>query len=402
MELVLVFFALVAGLAAGWVFGQKDVSRMREKLAGTEKELTAIQVQAAEREKSATNEKKFYDQSLEVMKAEFEMLATAALKGNRDEFLKDAEGKVKPLKDALDKLEKETKAMENKRAEAYGELSAQIEGMVTASDGMRKSSEQMQTLLKGSNQVRGNWGELLLRNVVEFSGMEEHVHFEEQVTSGDGKQRPDMVIRLPGGAGIPVDSKCPFAAFQLAKEETEVSRVQELMEEHEAAVRTHVNTLSRKDYSEAVKGDVDFTVMFMPGDHLLEAALAINPKLHEDALNKRILITNPVTLVALLRTVRIYWRQEETDRNSRQISDAARELYERATVWSKHVTKIGKELGSAVDAYNDSVGSWERRITPAFKKLDQLKVVGPKTSELEKNQSTPIEIEPKVRSFPGL
>ena len=402
MELVLVSFALVVGLAAGWFFGQKDVSRVREKLAGTEKELTAIQAQAVEREKSATNEKTFYNQSLEAMKAEFSMLATAALKGNRDEFLKDAEGKVKPLKDALDKLEKETKAMENKRAEAYGELSAQIEGMVTASDGMRKSSEQMQTLLKGSNQVRGNWGELLLRNVVEFSGMEEHVHFEEQVTSGDGKQRPDMVIRLPGGAGIPVDSKCPFAAFQLAKEATEVSRVQELMEEHEAAVRTHVNTLSRKDYSEAVKGDVDFTVMFMPGDHLLEAALAINPKLQEDALNKRILITNPVTLVALLRTVRIYWRQEETDRNSRQISDAARELYERATVWSKHVAKIGKELGSAVDAYNDSVGSWERRVSPAFKKLDQLKVVGSKTSELEKNQSTPVEIEPKVRSFPGL
>ena len=125
------------------------------------------------------------------------------------------------------------------------------------------------------------------------------------------------------------------------KEETEASRVRELMEEHEAAVRSHVNTLSRKDYSDAVKGDVDFTVMFMPGDHLLEAALVINPKLQEDALNKRILITNPVTLVALLRTVRIYWRQEETDRNSRQISDAARELYERATNWSKHVTKIG-------------------------------------------------------------
>ena len=140
----------------------------------------------------------------------------------------------------------------------------------------------------------------------------------------------------------------------------------------------------------------------MPGDHLLEAALAINPRLQEDALNKRSLIKKPVTLVALLRPVRIYWRQEETDLNSRQISDAARELYERATVWSKHVTKIGKELGSAVDAYNDSVGSWERRITPAFKKLDQLKVVGPQSSALEKIQSIPIEIEQKVRSFPGL
>ena len=401
MELVLVFFALVAGLAAGWFLGQKDVSRMREKLAVAENGLTAIQAQVAEREKSTVNEKQFYDQSLEAMKAEFEMLATTALKGNRDEFLKDAEGKVKPLKDALDKLEKETKAMEDKRAVAYGSLSQQVKELVTASDGMRKSSEQMQTLLKGSNQVRGNWGELLLRNVVEFSGMEEHVHFEEEATSGDGKQRPDMVIRLPGGAGIPVDSKCPFAKFQQAKEETEASRVQALMEDHEAAVRAHVNTLSRKDYSEAVKGDVDFTVMFMPGDHLLEAALTINPKLQEDALNKRILITNPVTLVALLRTVRIYWRQEETDRNSRQISEAARLLYERATVWSTHVTKIGKGLGSAVRAYNESVGSYEGRMRPMLEKLDELKVPGSKTTELEKSQSTPAEIEENIRNLPG-
>ena len=401
MEIVSVVFALVAGLAAGWFLGQKEVSRMREKLAVAENELTAIQAQATEREKSVTNEKGFYNQSLKAMKVEFETLATAALKGNRDEFLRDAEGKVKPLKDALDKLDKETKAMEETRAKAYGSLSEQIKGLVTASDGMRKSSEQMQTLLKGSNQVRGNWGELLLRNVVEFSGMQEHVHFEEQVTSGDGKQRPDMVIRLPGGAGIPVDSKCPFSAFQQAKEETEASGVRELMEEHEAAVRSHVNTLSRKDYSDAVKGDVDFTVMFMPGDHLLEAALVINPKLQEDALNKRILITNPVTLVALLRTVRIYWRQEETDRNSRQISDAARELYERATKWSKHVTKIGKGLGSAVKAYNESVGSYEARMRPMLEKLDQLKVVGSKTSEAEERESTPVEIEQNIRNLPG-
>jgi DNA recombination protein RmuC len=210
-----------------------------------------------------------------------------------------------------------------------------------------------------------------------------------------------MVIRLPGGAGIPVDSKCPFSAFQQAKEETEALRVRELMEEHEAAVRAHVNTLSRKDYSEAVKGDVDFTVMFMPGDHLLEAALTINPKLQEDALNKRILITNPVTLVALLRTVRIYWRQEETDRNSRKISEAARLLYERATVWSTHVTKIGKGLGSAVKAYNESVGSYEGRMRPMLEKLDELKVPGSKTTELEKSQSTPAEIEENIRNLPG-
>ena len=390
MEFVSIFFALVAGLAAGWFLAQKDVSRMREKLAGAE-------AQAAEREKSATNEKEFHSQSLKAMKAEFETLATAALKGNRDEFLRDTEGKVKPLKDALKKLDDETKAMEQKRAEAYGSLSAQITGLVTASDGIRKSSEQMQTLLKGSNQVRGNWGELLLRNVVEFSGMEEHVHFEEQPTSGDGKQRPDMIIRLPGGAGIPVDSKCPFSAFQQAKEETEALRVRELMEEHEAAVRAHVNTLSRKDYSEAVDGDIDFTVMFMPGDHLLEAALAINPKLQEDALSKRILITNPVTLVALLRTVRIYWRQEDLDRNTKQLTAISLEFYDRAAKWMEDVTRLGKHLGIAIDTYNESVGSYETRLRVSADKLNQHVETDTKKRVLAEKSTTPAFIEKSVR-----
>ncbi|MEE3203485.1 MAG: DNA recombination protein RmuC [Acidobacteriota bacterium] len=390
MEFVSIFFALVAGLAAGWFLAQKDVSRMREKLAGAE-------AQAAEREKSATNEKEFHSQSLKAMKAEFETLATAALKGNRDEFLRDTEGKVKPLKDALKKLDDETKAMEQKRAEAYGSLSAQITGLVTASDGIRKSSEQMQTLLKGSNQVRGNWGELLLRNVVEFSGMEEHVHFEEQPTSGDGKQRPDMIIRLPGGAGIPVDSKCPFSAFQQAKEEAEVSRQRELMEEHELAVRTHVNALNRKDYSEAVDGDIDFTVMFMPGDHLLEAALAINPKLQEDALSKRILITNPVTLVALLRTVRIYWRQEDLDRNTKQLTAISLEFYDRAAKWMEDVTRLGKHLGIAIDTYNESVGSYETRLRVSADKLNQHVETDTKKRVLAEKSTTPAFIEKSVR-----
>ena len=272
--------------------------------------------------------------------------------------------------------------------------------MVDVAGGMLKSSENMQTLLKGSSQVRGNWGEYLLRNVVEFAGMKEHVHFDEQLTISDGS-RPDMIIRLPGGTGIPVDSKCPFASFQEAKEETDPSRVRKLMEAHANAVRKHVEGLSRKDYSAAIEGDIDFTVMFMPGDHLLEAALAVDPKLQDEALRERILITNPVSLVALLRTVRIYWRQEETDRNSRKIVEAASELYDRTIVWMEHVGKIGKGLSSAVDAHNKSVGSWERRIVPAGKKLQELKVPGSENNALDDDKSAPSRIEQDLRKLPG-
>ena len=175
--------------------------------------------------------------------------------------------------------------MEKARATAYGSLNGQIEAMMEAAKGMSQSSEDMQALLKGSSQVRGNWCELLLRNVVEFAGMEEHVHFDLQKTDADGL-RPDMVIRLPGGAGIPVDSKCPLGSFQQAREESDPERVRGLMTKHAKAVRKHVDDLRRKDYSGALDDPIDFTVMFMPGDHLLESALEVEPTLQDDALQQ--------------------------------------------------------------------------------------------------------------------
>ena len=394
MEFVAALSALVAGLLAGWFLGQKQFFRAREELA-------VLKAQAEEQEKSAAREKEFFEHSISEMKTKFLGMAQTALQANNEQFLQNTEVKLKPLADTLKVLQETTGAMEKKREQAYGQLSEQIKGMVDAAGGMRKSSEEMQTLLKGSSQVRGNWGESLLRNVVEFAGMEEHVHFDLQTTSSDGS-RPDMIIRLPGGAGIPVDSKCPFASFQQAKEETDPSRVRLLMEDHANAIRKHVDELSRRDYSTAIEGDIDFTVMFMPGDHLLEAALAVNPKLQDEALRKRILITNPVSLVALLRTVRIYWRQEETDRNSRQIAEAARELYERTAVWMEHVGKIGKGLNSVVDAHNKSVGSWERRIVPAGKKLQQLNVPGTENNALDDGKSAPSRIDQDLRELPSV
>ena len=142
--------------------------------------------------------------------------------------------------------------------------------------------------------------------------------------------------------------------------------------------------------------------MFMPGDHLLEAALAVDPELQDEALKKKILITNPVSLVALLRTVRVYWRQEETDRNAQKIADAARELYERTAVWMEHVGKIGRGLKSAVEAHNRSVGSWERRVVPAGKKMKELRVPGTDNKPLDDNKIAPAEIEEELRDLPGL
>ncbi len=161
-------------------------------------------------------------------------------------------------------------------------------------------------------------------------------------------------------------------------------------------------TVGRKDYSASIEGDIDFTVMFIPGDHLLEAALAVAPQLQDEALRKRILIVNPVSLVALLRTVRIYWRQEETDRNSREIAEAARDLYDRTAVWMEHLGRIGKGLNSAVAAYNKSVGSWVGRVVPAGKKLQKLNISGPGTKALDDGKSAPTHIDEDLRELPGI
>ncbi len=394
MDFIAAIFALIAGLFAGWFLAQKRSSGVRE-------ELSVLKAQAKEQKQSSDREKEFFEKSLAEMKSQFLGAAQTALRANNEQFLQNTEIKIKPLSDALKALQEKTGDLEKKRENAYGQLSEQIKGMKDAAAGMLKSSESMSSLLKGSSQVRGNWGEQLLRNVVEFSGMVEHVHFSQQTTVED-RRRPDMIIKLPGGAGIPVDSKCPFAAFQQAKDATDPAQARSFMEAHAKAIRKHFTDLSGKDYSSSIQGEIDFTVMFMPGDHLLEAALAVDPGLQDEALRKKVLITNPVSLVALLRTVRVYWRQEETDRNAQKIADAARELYERTATWMEHVGKIGKGLKTAVEAHNRSVGSWERRVAPAGKKMRDLKVQGTELKSLDDSKVGPSEIDEDLRDLPGL
>lgn len=409
MDLLTSLFALVAGLLGGWFISQRksaanladEQERTNEALEGEQEareRLAALEAQTVEREKSVEREKEFFAKSLEEMGDKFKVMAQSALKANNDQFLQNTDVKLKPLSDALKALEDKTGELEEKRTKAYASIEEQIKGMKDAAVVMMKSSEQMQTLLKGSSQVRGNWGELLLRNVVEFSGMEEHVHFNEQTATSDG-QIPDMIVRLPGGAGIPVDSKCPFDSYELARNESDPEKVRELMTKHAKAVKSHVVELGRRDYSGTVEGDIDFTIMFMPGDHLLEAALAIDPGLQDEAMRKKILITNPVSLVALLRTVRIYWRQEETDRNAQQIADAARTLFERCCTWMEHVGKIGKGLKSSIEAHNKAVGSWQRNIVPAGKRLKDLKLEGTDRKSLDDSKMAPAEITEELREL---
>ena len=320
-------------------------------------------------------------------------VARDALKDNREGFIEAAKIVLKPLDDALKALDKKTGELEIKRATAYVELSEQIKGMVSSAKEMQASSVNMQNLLTYSSQARGNWGEYLLQNIVEFAGMKEHVHFEVQEPLSDGS-RPDMVILLPGGAGIPVDSKCPFESYAKAKEATDPEDEKEFLQKHAGAVKGHVKTLIEKNYSEFAKGDIDFTVMFMPGDHLLTAALDVDPELQEYAFKNRILITSPVSLVALLRTVRVYWTHDEANRNAQEIRDQAIKLAKRVEIWTTHYAAVGENFKKAVDAYNASKKSYDVQVRPQAKRLAKLKVVTQtKYKPLDDDKSGPQEIE---------
>ncbi|MDP6849692.1 MAG: DNA recombination protein RmuC [Planctomycetota bacterium] len=405
------FAALIGGIIGWWVANRKATealdreaeakeseTKAREELSLARERLAGLEAQEGVLAKFMEREKQIFDKSIAEMENKFKGLAQTALRANNEQFLQNTELKLAPLSEALKKLETKTGDLEKKRSEAYGQLSEQIKGMMDAAGGMVQTSERMQSLLKGSSQVRGNWGEMLLRNVVEFAGMEEHVHFNEQVAVADRKI-PDMVIKLPGAAGIPVDSKCPFDSYELARNESDPEKVRELMVKHAKAVKDHVVELGRRDYSSSIDGDIDFTIMFMPGDHLLEAALAIDPALQDEALRKKILITNPVSLVALLRTVRVYWRQEDTNKNARQIADAAKTLYERCCTWMEHIGKVGKNLKTAGDSYNKAVGSFDRSIQPAGRKVKELNVSGLDTKALEDDKTRPKEIPNEIREL---
>jgi DNA recombination protein RmuC len=214
-------------------------------------------------------------------------------------------------------------------------------------------------------------GEMILRNIVEVAGMTKHCDFfEQKQTAGGGK--PDIVVKLPGGGRIPIDAKFPLAAFQdaIAAEDPKVRDAKLI--QHADALKTHVDALKKRDYTADLDGEVDFTVLFLPGDHLLAAAYEHNPGLQEKALKDHILIATPVTLVALLRTVGLYWKQHDLAEGAREIQVQSEELHKRVTTFANHFAGIGKHLGQAQESYNKAVGSYESRVLPAGRQLETL------------------------------
>jgi DNA recombination protein RmuC len=327
--------------------------------------------------------------------AEFRKLSTDALGQNNRQFLDlartqfdgfqaaakgDIGQMLQPVRDSLEKVDKQIAEIEKERVGAYRGLSVQVEEM--AKHNLRLSSETQKLVNAMRNPgVRGRWGELQLRRVIEMAGMQAHVDFAEQesLTLEEGRQRPDVIVKLPGGRTIVIDSKVPFDHYYDAGPEAggdiaayDQAR-QEALLRHARAVRTHMADLGRKSYWAQFQPSPDFVVMFLPDEGFFSAALRVDPALVEAGIQNHVVPATPTTLIALLRAVEFGWRQEALAANARDISDSAAELYKRLAKFGEHFQKVGRGLTTAIVSYNDAVGSMERQVLPSARRIKELK-----------------------------
>ncbi|MBC8404709.1 MAG: DNA recombination protein RmuC [Planctomycetes bacterium] len=309
--------------------------------------------------------------------------ADASLKKQETDFLVRADQRLKPLDASLELLRKRTEDLEKARSVAYGSLGKQLEDLSQATSKLRSQSESLATALRGSSKARGRWGETTLRNLVEIAGLVEYCDFFEQTTTGDGSARPDLLVRLPGKEFIPIDAKVPLAAYLDAMEAPTQEQRTEHLKTHARDLRQHVRTLGSKDYARGIEGGIDFTVMYLPGDHFLEAAFRFHPNLQDEALAKKVLIATPVTLLALLKTVQLVWRNESVAQNAQKIRDAGLELHSRARVFSDHLSKVGRGLDQAVRSYNSACSSFNSRLMPKARDMEKLTVLSQEAQSLQ-------------------
>ena len=302
-------------------------------------------------------------------------VATASLKERETAMSTTIAQLVEPLRVALERAEAQVLLLERERRDAYASLRTQIEGLAEGHSQLQRETRNLVTALRRP-EVRGRWGELTLRRLVELAGMSEHCDFTEQLTvaSDEGSLRPDLVVHMPDSRDLVVDVKTPLDAFLAALEApTEEARAIEL-KRHAGHLETRVRQLSSKSYWSQFERSPEFAVLFLPGDQFLAAALAERPDLLETALKQNVIIATPSTLIALLKTVAYGWRQSAVAQNAAVIREIGQELYRRLGTFTGHLGRTGSRLGAAVEAYNAAVGSLERQVLPQARRFTDLGV----------------------------
>ncbi len=381
MTVLLAIVGILLGAVLAAVVLRRDSARLRE-------ELRAVSMDMAEQTGASLARSVAESRAVEQERAAGEM-------AQRTEQIK---GAVAPVQEQLARMHGEISRLEGERRQAQGELAQMVRQLGEGVGTLRRETGNLVSALKRPS-TRGSWGEIQLRNVVEMAGMVSHCDFVEQSTihTGDGMLRPDMLVRLPGGKLIVVDSKVPLDAYLLALEcEDEAEREAHAVN-HARQTRDHITKLASKGYQRQFDSTPEFVVMFVPSDGIYHAALTQDPGLIEYGVSQQVLLTTPTTLIGLLRAVHYGWRQEQIADSAREIAESARELHTRLARFVTPFAKAGRQLGSAVAAYNEAVGSFDARVMPQVRKIEQAGVA----SERDLGAPEPLEITARTIASQG-
>jgi DNA recombination protein RmuC len=391
---VIVLAALLVGVMLGFLIAQIRAAR---RIEAVRVELEAARVRLESTTRQEADRISLLEQSEARLRATFESLAGETLRSNSELFLqlaREALGRdqavaastlkeretaiaqlVEPIRAALQKTEAQAEALERERRDAFSSLRTQIETLANGQTQLQRETRNLVTALRRP-EVRGRWGELTLRRLVELAGMAEHCDFTEQLTIPgiEGTLRPDLVVHMPESRDLVVDVKAPLDAYLEALEAATEEGRQLALKRHGQQVETRVRQLSSKSYWAQFEHSPQFVVLFLPGDQFLSAALAERPELLENALKQNVILATPSTLIALLKTVAYGWRQAAVAENAATIRELGQELYRRLGNFTGHLGRVGQRLDQAVEAYNAAVGSLERQLMPQARRFPELGV----------------------------
>ncbi len=413
LHIVLGLIALAAA-AAAFVFSQRkppETAHLSAELSERQREIadlkserddlrrraeTAERAQAAdaakmtERDASMARERENLAKMQKESEERFKALADAALLKSQQQFVQiadetlkkhkeGAEGELgkmlKPIHESFGQFQKKVDEIQKMSAEDRAKLEEQIRGV---SESVRKTESAAGKLASALSTTRhgGRWGEETLRNVLEMSGLSPYADFTEQTSSDTdkGKIRPDVIIRMPGGRELVIDSKVSLDDYLAASSESDPAKKQQFLASHAAKVRAHVTSLARKDYWKGFSDRVDFVAMFMPGENFYAAVLEHDREIFDFAAKNSVIIVTPSTLIALAKAVAYGWRQEQAALNAQQAVELGRELYQRLAKMTEHMGKVGQGLDKAIGSYNDMVGSYDRKVVPQLRRFEELQI----------------------------
>jgi DNA recombination protein RmuC len=302
----------------------------------------------------------------------FKALSFDVMEKNGRQFLNLADATLQPLRESMKLLDEHQRELEKRREGAYGALSKQIEGLALSEKELRMETSRLVQALR-SPQIRGSWGEVHLRRVVELAGLINHCDFYEQKSfdTEKGTLRPDLIVRLPGQRQIAVDAKTPLTAYLDAADAGDELIRKKNLQDHAAAVRRHMKDLSAKEYWKQLDPAPEYVILFLPAEAFFSAALQADPTLIEIGADQNIIVATPTTLIAILRAIAHGWKQESLSKSAREIARLGAELYERVGIVCEHWNKVGKSLNTAVETYNQSIASFETRVLVSARKLKE-------------------------------